>query len=596
MPSNNRPELTELSPETVRLEDLPRFPHMTGWFHPVLLGKLLLRVIISDVFGQYADRRLINAALDTVPNDDHRRRADLTKSVTYDDEGAIWIDYVSDLGDGFDATYAIAYLLAQPSLTIEGQPALPRGSVLIMGGDEVYPTAGRDDYKIKTRLPYSFALPDTKQQPHRPLLLLPGNHDWYDGLVNFLSIFCREKSTPVGDWRTHQQRSYFAAELSENWWVWGIDIALVRDMDQPQADYFVGIAERMPEGANIILCSAEPGWYKAESKGDAYRTLSYAAWIAENARTTEKKKKDLKIPLVLSGDSHHYARYSGPGAQYITSGGGGAFVHGTLELKDSITAEWLRDKTATLALESCYPTKEQSREMLDGNRQFSSLNPEMTIALGVLYLLGMFLLTSLPPVDTAILLYVTLSAGLWGYLRFQEEYSSTKIVLLAAAHAFAHLACIVILSGAVLWLNERLLAGYQWHWFPWLLILAGVALTLGRWLAGKIFGWNLLLTCRYFDINHNDAFSAMKLDSHRHFLRIRIKDDTLTIYPIKLDAVPTREQWRENPEYTKNTIASVFVADPPLAPRLIEEPIVIHAQRAPSTTDVKMPSELPPKK
>jgi hypothetical protein len=531
-----------------------------------------------------------------VPNDQHRLRADLTKSMAYDDEGAIWIDYVSDLGDGFDGTYAIAYLLGQPSLTIEGQPPLPRGSALIMGGDEVYPTARRDDYKIKMRLPYSFALPDTKGQTHPPLLLLPGNHDWYDGQVNFLAIFCREKPSAIGHWRTHQQRSYFAAQLSDHWWVWGIDIALVRDMDQPQADYFVAIAERMPEGANIILCSAEPGWYKAESKGDAYRTLSYAAWIAENARTTEKKKKDLRIPLVLSGDSHHYARYSGPGAQYITSGGGGAFVHGTLELKDNITAEWLRDKTATLALESCYPTKEQNREMLDGNRQFCSLNPEMTTALGGLYLLGTFILTSLWRVDVAILLYVTLFAGLWGYSRFQEEYSSKTIVLLAAAHALAHLAIIGLLSWAVLWLNERLLAGYHWHWFLWLLILAVVALTLGRWLAGKIFGWNLLLTCRHFDINHNDAFSAMKLDSHRHFLRIRIKFDTLTVYPIKLETVPTRERWRENPDYKKNKFASVFVADPPVAPQLIEEPIVIHAQHAPSTMEVKTPSELPPKK
>jgi hypothetical protein len=28
-------------------------------------------------------------------------------------------------------------------------------------------------------------------------------------------------------------------------------------MDQPQADYFVAIAREMPQGANIILCSAE---------------------------------------------------------------------------------------------------------------------------------------------------------------------------------------------------------------------------------------------------------------------------------------------------------------------------------------------------
>src|SRR4029450_2441280 len=105
-------------------------------------------------------------------------------------------------------------------------------------------------------------------------------------------------------------------------------------------------------------------------------------------------------------------------------------------------------------------------------------------ALGVLYLLGMFILTSLWRVDVAILLYATLFAGLWGYSRFQEEYSSTKIVLLAAAHALAHLVCIAALSWAVLWLNERLLPGYQWHWFAWLLVLAVVALTLGRWLAG----------------------------------------------------------------------------------------------------------------
>jgi len=49
-------ELTELTPDNVRLDDLPRFPGMTGWFDPRLLSELLLRVIVSDLFGQYADR------------------------------------------------------------------------------------------------------------------------------------------------------------------------------------------------------------------------------------------------------------------------------------------------------------------------------------------------------------------------------------------------------------------------------------------------------------------------------------------------------------------------------------------------------------
>ncbi len=330
----SRPELTDLKPDTVRLGDLARFPYMTGWFAPVLLGKLLLRVIVSDVFGEYADRRLLSAALDPVDNDERRRRVDLTGAMTEDADGAVWLDYVADLGDGFDATYAIAFLLAQPDLRLPGAGhPLPRASVLVMGGDEVYPTAQRDDYRIKMRLPYTFALPGTEGDRHLPLFLLPGNHDWYDGLVNFLAIFCREKPTIIGGWRANQRRSYFAAKLTDSWWIWGIDIALVHDMDQPQADYFVAIARDMPQGANVILCSAEPGWYKAETDGDSFRTLSYAARIAENAEDEHGAKKNLKIPLILSGNSHHYAHYAGAGAHYITSGGGGAFVHGTLELK-----------------------------------------------------------------------------------------------------------------------------------------------------------------------------------------------------------------------------------------------------------------------
>ena len=74
--NTDRPPLTALTPGKVKVGDLSRFPKMTGWFAPGLLSKLLLRVVISDVFGQYADRRLINAALDTVPPEEHCRRAD----------------------------------------------------------------------------------------------------------------------------------------------------------------------------------------------------------------------------------------------------------------------------------------------------------------------------------------------------------------------------------------------------------------------------------------------------------------------------------------------------------------------------------------
>jgi hypothetical protein len=592
--ANKRPELTALEPSTIREEDLARLPEMTGWFDPILLAKLLLRVIISDVFGQYADRRLISAALDPLPEKNLVDRLNVP-GFNSKDGGAVWFDYVADLGDGFDATYAIAYLLAQPELQVEGyKQALPRGNPVITGGDQVYPTATRDDYNVKMRLPYSLALPDKGGESHPSIFLIPGNHDWYDGLVNFLAIFCRNKPTPIGDWRSDQRRSYFGVKLNDNWWVWGIDIALVRDMDQPQADYFVAIAKQMRKGANIILCSAEPGWYKAAEDGDSFRTLTYAARIAEHAEDEQGEVKDLKIPLVLSGDSHHYAHYFGAGTHYITSGGGGAFLHGTLELEPEIKAKWLKDEDAALKLETCYPTKEESRRLLDGNKSFGARNPELTWALATVYLIYSFALTLRPHLDVVLIEFFILGSGIWAYSRYQEGYNSAKVVLVAGAQALAHMLIVGGISLLALWISRWFFSSIEWHWFFWLIYLALFAFTLGRWVAGHIFGWSLLITCRYFDMNHNDAFSAMRLDSHRHFLRLRIVGETVTVFPIKIDKVPTRDQWQENPERAKNPLASVFRPNPAMQPGLIEAPIEIRAQHARPTSEVKTPSELPP--
>ena len=85
------------------IRDRSVYPDMAHWFNPVLLGKLLLNVIVSQTFGQYADRRLMVAALDTVPNQEHLLRADIRTLLPKDSEGGVWVDFVADLGDGFEA-------------------------------------------------------------------------------------------------------------------------------------------------------------------------------------------------------------------------------------------------------------------------------------------------------------------------------------------------------------------------------------------------------------------------------------------------------------------------------------------------------------
>src|SRR5262249_12517092 len=95
----------------VSLHALAKYPRMTPVFRSSLLAKLLWGVVVSDLFGQYADRRLVVAALDKVSNEEIVKRArkfmpdqdpDGGWSLNPDSEGAIWIDFVADLGDGFD--------------------------------------------------------------------------------------------------------------------------------------------------------------------------------------------------------------------------------------------------------------------------------------------------------------------------------------------------------------------------------------------------------------------------------------------------------------------------------------------------------------
>src|SRR5438309_476065 len=96
------------------LDNYSRYPRMAHWFDPILLFKLLINVILSSIFGSYADRRLMIAALDTTDSAKLFDRAITAKAAfSKNAEGAIWIDFVADLGDGFDSTYAMASLLAQ---------------------------------------------------------------------------------------------------------------------------------------------------------------------------------------------------------------------------------------------------------------------------------------------------------------------------------------------------------------------------------------------------------------------------------------------------------------------------------------------------
>ncbi len=583
------------------LQELAGYPRMTAWFQPVLLAKLLWRVVVSDLFGQYADGRLIVAALDPVSETELVARAKQFVSENADDEvwafrpdanGSIWIDFVADLGDGFDATYAIASLLAQETLPVGGH-VTRRGQLLVMGGDEVYPNASLENYSKRLRDPYDWAFPDPYPDSVKgpPVYAIPGNHDWYDGLVLFLALFSRKEHLHLGGWRSYQRRSYFALQLTDKWWIWAIDAQLDDYVDQPQRDYFAAIARGMPQGSSIILCGPEPGWLYTFKRGNkSLGVIDLVARIAADA------KKGLNVPIVLSGDTHHYSRYAGDDGvtQFITSGGGGAFLHPTHPLAPTIDVNresdgfsWLGGKVKRLTLgtdpnpaagtpakEALYPTRAQSIAMLAGTFKFVRYNPGFAMLLGVLYwFVGLATQMSWP--DVLYAAPAVLCFGFWLYTKRQEG-DGRKVRLVSLANGVVHGAIAIAFALLCLRINGHLLTPQEWPRADATLFAAEMIVG-GGVLAATMFGLYLYVMSRWWKLNHNDAYSAMRLDSHRNFLRMRITGDEVAIYPVGLDRVPKREEWRMNTARSGSP-APVYVPATPLNPRLIEGPIVVRSE------------------
>ena len=345
-----------------------QFPLMVNWYNPKQLLRTGLEVFISKTLGRHADRRSIEASNREARFFDfsvtkvgqkfmeevrqvRRVEFDLREVTASPEPKEIWIDYVSDLGDGFNSTYAVAYLLTQDVLQIPGvEEPLKRGNILVFGGDEVYPTADRKEYQERLVNPYHWAWRELPaNSPY--LFALPGNHDWYDSLSSFMEYFGDyELNKFAGAWHVPQNRSYFALKLPQGWWLLGVDLQLQSDLDYWQIRYFEKIVNLyMQPGDRIILCCAEPFWAyekldpklrQAREGSNLHRLIEILK--TKRGRTAQAEDdtapEDKQIAVYLAGDLHHYFRVWGKddnkdrrerNTLQITSGGGGAFLHPT---------------------------------------------------------------------------------------------------------------------------------------------------------------------------------------------------------------------------------------------------------------------------
>ncbi len=609
-----------------------------AWFSPSVLANAAAKVALSSIFGSYADKRegfrtenaafydysngsdnlnivsLSKTPLTTGESMEFMRNAadspidasrDISEQKTPITEvGDMWIDFVSDLGDGFNATYTMAHLLAQPELEVYAEK-LPRGKVLIMGGDEVYPTADILEYRNRMLGPYNAAFPFEFEGENRPhLYAVPGNHDWYDGLTNFVKIFCQKRF--VGNWETYQQYSYFAIKLPHNVWIWAIDVQLVSEIDLGQMEYFRRVIKYAEQnggfaGSNVILCTAEPAWVRRATQAEDF--------AYEKLKTFEEKVIRAyggKLAAVLTGDLHHYSHYEckdegvqPPVFHRITAGGGGAFLHPThglpqnydlkyVEKKDGKDAEGkskreVRERHETAELKATFPTQSDSKSLIWKNLRFAFINKGLSLTLAILFLvLGIFMNTAgiktvgdmfgnatekIPFPVAAWVLGAVLVFGLGQFTDIlRNKWFKTAGIIHGMGHLIGFAFTYQLLKGLSIW-DETCC--------PNALFLASLTAVMFV-VSGTWFGIYLIITNLVLGIHENEGFSSFMHEGYKNFLRIHVTQDTLTIYPIGV-----REEvkdWKVN--YDKSADRMVVSGSKPKIEMIENEPIVIQLVHA----------------
>ncbi len=590
------------------------------WLSVRQLRRTAADVVQASIFARFADKR---EAMATTPREFYRLSPPGASGRD------VWVDYVSDTGDGFDATFATACCLAGPPglivatgaddpapVRFGGRPA--QADLLVLGGDEVYPVASALAYeeRLNEVLRTAANLAEIRQNP--PVVALPGNHDWYDGLAAFRRNFCESwvmrghpdepPSTPqttavpppgqrddVGGWGAFQSRSYFAVQLSARWWLWGLDSQLDAPIDAEQLAYFHD-ARRLLGDADVILCTASPSWLEAAGP-KVYAALADTPlytllWFIERVLGPDRDR----IRLVLTGDQHHYARYSpipdptptppspsptpnpaaspapppsgpdelmmhsepGVGSaaepaftpELVTCGGGGAFLTSTHHLPTQLTPAWQpwptgSGSTASYELTTCYPTRQQSTKLVSTPRFLAAgwrNGWSLPLVLGTadfLLVLGVLL-------DREWLFWVTtvVVAGLLGIYAASgatEQRSGWRkrwvIGSLMLAHSAAHVLTALLVTFLVrlpgpLPLPVALPAAFA------LCAVLGMAVFVSYLHVADRLGAHTL-----------EAFSGMRIMDYKSHLRLRIGDDHVMVYVIGMETVPATRR-AERPQDT----------------------------------------------
>jgi hypothetical protein len=475
----------------------------------------------------------------------------------------VWIDFVADSGDDSDVASAVAGMVFSEYAPQDEQGrVLPRGDLLIFGGDTAYPLSSAWEIARRLTHPWNRVLRRLGAPAYpRVLLGIPGNHDWYDGLDGFARLFrrdpLRDRADRADDTRLEEQfrlsesagpresgraigRIYHQLHLDE---VAG-SLGLVEDAVETAFAVLAGrkvkrisrlwlIGYRPVQEASYWLLPLAPGldvWgvdrelrtmdfrqrlffdrRKASGAADRRILVSPDPAIAMGERNRPGAEilkacgLDLKSDptCYMTGDSHHYERRVIGPSMHVIAGGGGAFLHGTR------VHEYPRGKIPACA----FPDAATSRRLA------ASVPFRLVIGTGGLMLhvicaclaalqLAVFRGGALGGwIATAIIAGVAVLAMWEAVLKRHERPWSTLAV------AVAHGPLVALAPLGVGWLLARLMPAFASG-----LLDIVVSAFVGPFIIG-----HFLLMLIVTGLEHHQAYAVLGHPGFKHFVRLCVR-------------------------------------------------------------------------
>ena len=198
----------------------------------------------------------------------------------------------------------MAYLLGQPALTVDGRE-LPRGHIMIMGGDRV-PDGQHARVRGPVQGPVHAVLPAPPPDQPPPTSTPPRQPRLVRRAHCLLRLFAgaRADHRRLAD---QQSRRGFALKLPHSWWLFAVDEAFGAYLTTRSSS-----TSRKPPRSTAETgssCGADPGWVKAEANPTAYDTTDFIRKITptaprQSSPATPTTTPHRPGPLTCGGGGH----------------------------------------------------------------------------------------------------------------------------------------------------------------------------------------------------------------------------------------------------------------------------------------------------